>query len=176
MREIAELKAARDVFLEETTMLNARNEELAQLNAMYARRMEAALPDSASNGSARKQSNSFEAQQPPQIIQPSATSSTNASFTTDEGLDSRFVKVHKPDQIEAPATLRGKFKWRIKQEHTTVVSPDNNDGRRRGKQHNFQQINVLRFTRCDHCGEKLWGSQARCTGACHKLFVEGCFY
>ena len=39
-REIAELKAVRDVFLEETTTLNARNEELAQLSAQYTRKLE----------------------------------------------------------------------------------------------------------------------------------------
>jgi Rho-type GTPase-activating protein 1/2 len=173
VREVAELKAARDVFLEETTMLNARNEELAQLNAIYARRTEAALPDGISNGSGReKQSNSFERQRLPQVLQPSATASTNTSLTTDESSDSKFVKVQKPDQTDAPATLRGKFKWRMKQEQAATVSPGGD--KRRMKQHVFQQISVLRFTRCDHCGEKLWGSQARCTGAFEQN-IEGCF-
>jgi len=26
----------------------------------------------------------------------------------------------------------------------------------------FQQVSVLRLSKCDHCAEKLWGSQARC--------------
>ena len=38
--EIADLKEARDIFLEETAVLNARNEELAQLNTQYEKRVE----------------------------------------------------------------------------------------------------------------------------------------
>jgi hypothetical protein len=30
--------------------------------------------------------------------------------------------------------------------------------------HAFQQVSVLRLARCDHCGDKLWGSQLRCSG------------
>ncbi|KAG1774707.1 hypothetical protein EV702DRAFT_480387 [Suillus placidus] len=41
IREVAELKAARKMqFLEETTVLDARNEELAQLSAQYVCRIE----------------------------------------------------------------------------------------------------------------------------------------
>ena len=42
IREITELRASRDAYLEETTMLSARNEELAQLHAQYIRRMDTA--------------------------------------------------------------------------------------------------------------------------------------
>ena len=30
-------------------------------------------------------------------------------------------------------------------------------------EHVFQQVSVLRVARCDHCGDKMWGSQLRCT-------------
>ncbi|KAG8911677.1 hypothetical protein FRC00_006022, partial [Tulasnella sp. 408] len=43
IREINELKEARDIFLEETTALNARNEELAELNSQIQRQIEATL-------------------------------------------------------------------------------------------------------------------------------------
>ena len=44
VRELLELKEARDVFLEETAVLGARNEELAQLNAQYERKLELGHP------------------------------------------------------------------------------------------------------------------------------------
>ena len=40
-----ELRTARDTFLEETTVLNARNEELAQLSAQYTRRIDVATSE-----------------------------------------------------------------------------------------------------------------------------------
>ena len=39
-RELADLKGSRDALLEETTVMNARNEELALLNQEYVRRMD----------------------------------------------------------------------------------------------------------------------------------------
>jgi hypothetical protein len=74
-REIAELKAVRDVFLEETTVLNARNEELAQLSAQYVRRMDGATgglskPDLATG----KSSSSFDK---PRSLQQSVSISSH---------------------------------------------------------------------------------------------------
>ncbi|THH15660.1 hypothetical protein EW146_g4855 [Bondarzewia mesenterica] len=165
LREVAELKAARDVFLEETTMLNARNEELAHLNAIYARRTEALIAESVES---EKRSDSFDRQRPAvATIEPSTTVSTSVSAGTDESIDStKYVKVSKAE-VEAPPTLRGKLRWpgRLIKETTpaaAVSTPDNNEGAARSK-HVFQQISLLRFTRCDHCGDKLWGSLVRCS-------------
>ncbi|KAA1471697.1 RhoGAP-domain-containing protein [Dentipellis sp. KUC8613] len=171
LREIAELKGARDVFLEETTMLNARNEELAQLNALYARRMEngtaPARRSADGNSGDEKRSLSLDKPQPPQpAMQPSNTVLTTASLATDESTESKFVKVQKPDPNESPATLRGKFRWRAMREITGASNLAQENNEKGGLKHAFQQLNVLRFTRCDHCGDKLWGSLCRCS-ACN---------
>lgn len=211
LREIAELKSARDVFLEETTMLNARNEELAQLNALYARRTETAPIDNhmvdvppiilermekRSGSFDRQRSNTNGSVNGNNGITASNTVLTNSSsYGGSEESSDKFVKVQKNEvpasgtpagtNVEGTQTLRGKFKWigggggagnRINKENIQVVvnaSPEPpkqslnliqgmDEGPPRGK-HAFQSISVLRITRCDHCGDKLWGSLLRCT-------------
>lgn len=167
-REIAELKAVRDAFLEETTVLNARNEELAQLSAVYTRRVENAteLPARIPQDSFRHSSDNARSQlHQPNLIAPSLSSSTSGSSAVcDE--DSRFIKTSKSDELYTP--IKPKFKWpgtKAKE----LVSPTFNSELNKGKphlEHNFQQLSVLRFTRCDHCSDKMWGSQLRCTGTC----------
>ncbi len=166
-REISELKAVRDVFLEETTVLNARNEELAQLSTQYARRMDS-LPEAqkpelmtrASEDRIRGQTLQMQSQTstPLQGVHPSTTSLTDDSeFKTPNPKFSR-------SEVELPTPSKGKFiKWpgsRAKE----ASSPSPADNRGKQSEHNFQQLSILRFTRCDHCGDKMWGSQLRCTG------------
>ena len=167
-REIAELKAVRDAFLEETTVLNARNEELAHLSAVYTRRAENATesPARALQESSRHSSDNTRSQPHyTNLVAPSLSSSTSGSSTIyDENLESRFIKPSKSDELHTP--LKTKFKWpgtKAKE----LVSPALNAESNKGKahfEHNFQQLSVLRFTRCDHCSDKMWGSQLRCTG------------
>ncbi|KAF8161043.1 hypothetical protein B0H34DRAFT_699173 [Crassisporium funariophilum] len=176
-REIAELKAVRDVFLEETTVLNARNEELAQLSAVYARRIEnppetpAKVPQDSTRNSYE---NSRLQMQPSTLIAPSLSSSTSGSSTIhDENQDSRFIKAPKLDnELHTPA--KAKFKWPGTKAKESV-SPASNVETSKGKahiEHNFQQLSVLRFTRCDHCGDKMWGSQLRCTACSTSIHVR----
>ncbi|KAH8828340.1 hypothetical protein DL96DRAFT_1602759 [Flagelloscypha sp. PMI_526] len=157
-REIQELKGVRETFLEETTVLNARNEELAQLSAQYARRMEMAEP--ASRG---------------------MTGLLQSSVTDEDTMKPNRLVHHK---IEVDATpTKGKFmNWpsrsTSKQKDLPVIStppPSSVELAARSStpkmngsstEHNFQQLSVLRFARCDHCGDKMWGSQLRCT-ACN---------
>lgn len=221
LREIAELKSARDVFLEETTMLNARNEELAQLNALYARRTEAAPIDNHMVDvppiileRMEKRSGSFDRQRTNTngtvngnggISASNTVLTTSSSYGGSEDSADKFVKVQKNElpaggggngapagtNAENAQTLRGKFKWmggggggagnRINKENIQVVvnpSPEPpkqslnliqpmDEGPPRGK-HTFQSISVLRITRCDHCGDKLWGSLLRCTSEYRK--------
>ncbi|KAF8973325.1 hypothetical protein BDZ97DRAFT_1780833 [Flammula alnicola] len=144
-REISELKAVRDVFLEETTVLNARNEELAQLSAVYARRIDNAPETPSKNGN-----DPSDVPRPiPQtnLVAPSLSSSTSASSTVyDENQDFRLRAPRSDNEMHTPAK-GNKFKWPGKA-HI---------------EHCFQQTSILRFTRCDHCGDKLWGSQLRCS-------------
>lgn len=168
-REIAELKAVRDVFLEETSVLNARNEELAQLSAVYTRRMDTVHEtplkddDNPNRASFDKSRGQFHSTTP---LAPSLSSSTSGSSTIyDETIDPKFFRAPKTD-VDLHTPAKGKFmKWpgsKVKD----VVSPSPGMETSKGKahlEHNFQQLSVLRFTRCDHCGDKMWGSQLRCT-------------
>ncbi|KAI0317192.1 hypothetical protein OF83DRAFT_1059040 [Amylostereum chailletii] len=177
LREIAELKAARDTFLEETTMLNARNEELAQLHALYIRRSETTQPTALDPLPSIKEKSSQTFERPstaPAVTNPLQPSNTvNSSLQGEDSMDSnRFVKVQKPlqsEQMDQPGTLRGKFKWRgNNKESAAMVTSFAEEKKEKSRVtklvHSFQQVSVLRVTRCDHCGDKLWGSQARCTG------------
>jgi Rho-type GTPase-activating protein 1/2 len=157
-REIAELQAARDVFLEETTMLNARNEELAQLNAHYMRRIEAA-------SSEPREKHPLD-QRPVANFQPShsANGSPLGASAADDSVDStRYAKGQKQGSSSGDATLRV-FKWRgHNHKDVSPASPAPEGANEKSLyKHTFQQVSVLRFTKCDHCAEKLWGFQARC--------------
>ena len=178
-REIAELKSVRDMFLEETTVLNARNEELAQLSAVYARRIENGheilsrpLPDSA-----RSSHDTPHGYQQSGLIVPSLSSSTSGSSTVYyDGSESTHMKVlTSPPEFSTPA--KGKFKW-PGSKPKEVVSPGSHQENTTRKpvhgEHNFQQISILRFARCDHCGDKMWGSQLRCTGLSAIFTMPGC--
>ena len=170
-REVAELKASREQFLEETTVLNARNEELAQLSAQYVRRIEAsrsATPtmvvgskeELAPDLMREKRSASFDRDR----SQPDLPSMRTSTWV--EEPESKVVKANRPEVTDAlPSTLKSaKFKWPMaKGRDPSLSSIDQIAGGRVA--HSFNQSSVLRFTRCDHCGDKLWGSQFRCSGA-----------
>lgn len=174
VREIADLKTVRDVFLEETTVLNARNEELAQLSAQYARRIES-IPESAPlkpydpkhyDTLQEKRSGSFDKTRPVnQTSQPalphSLSSSTTGSSAYGEENDPKFGKKTDVDS----STPKKFIKWgsKAKDPVTSIVISDSSNRGRSHPEHTFQQLSVLRFTRCDQCGDKMWGSQLRCS-------------
>jgi hypothetical protein len=175
MREISDLKATRDMFLEETTVLNARNEELAQLGAQYTRRMETSNAPPVYRHEAHpppleRKSSSFDngrTQQPgpPPGIQASFSTSTTSSAALSDESHGTFSRSHKNlSEMTSPASRPGKFKWKGSKEKnpSIAVAADHKAPGRR--EHTFQQLSVLRFTRCDHCGDKMWGSQLRCSG------------
>lgn len=182
IREVAELKAAREQFLEETTVLNARNEELAQLSAQYVRRIEtsrSATPtmdiisskDESAANSVREKSASFDREHP-QSDFLSMSSSLNglaapSTTTLVEESEAKFSKASRPEIPDSmPSTLKSaKFKWPMGRGRDPSLSSIDQKGKGRVA-HSFNQTSVLRFTRCDHCGDKLWGSQFRCS-VCH---------
>jgi len=180
IREIAELRSAREQFLEETTVLNARNEELAQLSAQYSRRMEAARSDMPLPPDMppeklqptvlrEKKSTSFDQGRPTQEplfpIQPSlSTGSYHSALTIVDDREIKVIRVPKPDFTDAMPTLKhGIFKWPGYRVKDHMLAPS--DPRSKSNfEHNFQPAGALRFTRCDHCADKLWGgSHFRCT-------------
>ncbi|KAG6917422.1 hypothetical protein DXG01_002507 [Tephrocybe rancida] len=167
-REIAELKAVRDVFLEETTVLNARNEELAQLSAAYSRRMETVPELAPSNGyhdHTRGSSLDYQRVQqsyPPSIAVSHSLSSSTSSTLHDENMDFRSLRAQKQESDHTPSKVKF-MKWGSRAKDVASPPLALAEKKTTPMRHNFQQLSILRFTRCDHCGDKMWGSQLRCT-------------
>ena len=136
-------------------MLNARNEELAHLNAYYIRRIEAA---SSEYPTPVREKQSYERQHPALPLQPSHVVNSSFGASSDESTDlSKYAKAQ-----QKPTT--GVFKWRGNSKEPSASAGQDGPNEKPRSKHTFQfqQVNVLRLSKCDHCGEKLWGSQARC--------------
>ncbi|THU95345.1 RhoGAP-domain-containing protein [Dendrothele bispora CBS 962.96] len=165
-REVMELKASRDAFLEETTVLNARNEELAQLSAQYQRRMAMAVESERKSEEKSRPQHQGHAPQPsiqliPSAPYPLASNPSTSTLGSDEAIDSRYNKLPKIPETEVPTPSKGRLlKWGVSRPKEVAPS----SGKLGRMEHNFQPMSLLRFTRCDHCGDKMWGSQLRCTG------------
>jgi Rho-type GTPase-activating protein 1/2 len=164
LREISELQSARNVFLEETTMLNVRNEELAHLNAHYMRRIEMAASSESLPPVGETQS--FERRRPVQPLQPSHTVNASITLSSDESAESgKYVKVQQVQQKSSTGDAPHRvFKWRGNHKEGSNASLATLDGPNEKPwfKHTFQGISVLRLSKCDHCSANLWGSQARC--------------
>lgn len=178
LREIVELQTARNVFLEETTMLNVRNEELAHLNAHYMRRIEIAASTESLHG---RDTQSFERQRPAQPLQPSHTVNASIGVSTigvssDESAESTRYARAQQKFMSGDAPMRV-FKWRGNNKDANAAALAALDGpnEKTWLRHTFQNVSVLRLSKCDHCGEKLWGSQARCQGMYCGHFQSGVF-
>ena len=150
-------------------MLNLRNEELAQLTQQYLRRMEAAdVPPTTF-----KREKSSQSLDKPRLPQYSGSAS---SSTLNDEAEHKVIRIAKPDTLEVPASSfrPPKFlKWsgKASREHLAkepainIVPPEAMPSKPRStKEHTFQQFSALRIARCDHCGDKMWGSHLRCTG------------
>ncbi|KAJ1304403.1 hypothetical protein OPQ81_005552 [Rhizoctonia solani] len=205
VREITELKEHRDIFLEETTALNARNEELAELNAQIQRQVERELAGTASRPPLSRMDSSSSAI-PTQLSlgtfgkefgvknrqatngNPSASVSSMGTAATaststisipedrDRERDSREDVKRVQEPTTTSSSAKGGFKW-LKGKpgqgsKSTAASANAQAERPKGfKEHNFVQQSVLRFSRCDQCGDKMWGMQMRCSNcnfACHQ--------
>ncbi|KAG8743250.1 hypothetical protein FRC10_012294 [Ceratobasidium sp. 414] len=216
VKEITELKEHRDIFLEETTALNARNEELAELNAQIQRQVEQQvtvtavapppLPHMSSSGTTQLSLGSslkeFGAKSKPPLVGISAPSASVSSVNTTLSMlstltattsnmsaseekerdreEAKVVRIQTPQEPVTATAAKGGFKWlkgkaptkeptmqTISSGKAAAAQPDRPKG---FKEHNFVQQSVLRFARCDHCGDKMWGMQMRCSNcniACH---------
>lgn len=189
-REIKELKAVRDVFLEETTTLNARNEELAKLSAQYIRRLESTSQSADPPVPPAKEVPPHESRMPPERSSSLEKSrgmpptfgtinsfSTASSHTLGEESEIRMPKMARHESAEnANSTPRPQkfMKWpgskaRDPAKDPTLSVPISDGPKGKGRyEHTFQQLTLLRFTNCDHCSDKMFGSQLRCSGKrCH---------
>lgn len=172
-REIADLRETREQFLEESTALAAKNDELSELNAQLSRQAESAQealarargPTIFNKGVRTHPSGS-----------PSLSSlATSATLQEVPEETARVVKVTKPEPIEAAPARR--FKWYksskgpdMSSVSASISKPlalpqDRRGGMQRPstevgiREHAFQQHSSMRFTRCDLCQEKMWGLQ-----------------
>ncbi len=185
-REIRELKDARDCFLEETAALNRRNEELAQLNAEYERRL-----DSSNAGHSKaksitppqpKQSMDSWRSRPspaPPIVNAASTASTASTATLfDESSDESRTQKSRTDVHDTPQPKgRGiQLRWPMNKVKELPTMQGQMNGGKKRLEHTFQQMSMLKLGKCDHCGDKLWGTaQVRCSGmSSSSLFLLNC--
>ena len=157
-REIHELKEERNICLEETTALNARNEELAELNSRMARQIE-----SGARGAVPHAWSPMQQQGPstPKItpLPPVPHNSGYISSTMSVGTS---ATLHE-ERDEPRATPTDRKKWfKTNREAARFMSDGPPVPEKENLRHNFQQLTILRFARCDHCGDKMWGTQLRC--------------
>lgn len=194
VREIADLKEARDIFLEETAVLNARNEELAQLNTQYEKRVEQlkekSLPplQPGVNWKVQQQQLQQLQAQAPAIVNTTSTSSTatlidenGSSEGRHRGAAAAKLDLNSSNNINNDINGQVKrFRWPGNSGKSNVLGVAGaataggvgESGKKKHKvEHAFQQLSILRFARCDLCGDKMWGSQVRCTGMFFSPFL-----
>ncbi|KAG8832250.1 hypothetical protein FRC18_005327 [Serendipita sp. 400] len=187
-REISELKQAKELWLEETTALTSRNDELMELNMALTRQHEQLQSSSKPRPPERKASKPTTLPTLPasssQSTPVSASSTVYASVASIPSYveEDRSAKSAKSDS-EAGNTLR-KFPWFKGKDLNAAardaaaslaklqnsMAPIPPEKTKPILRHNFQQQSVLRFARCDYCGDKMWGTQLRCSNcstACH---------
>lgn len=175
-REINELKEVRDSIMEETTALNARNEELSDLNTQIARKLESSAPTGTKAAPAPVPKPKLSStQSAPNTNGPK--SSFDASQLQNVDGDDKTLRAPKPVETHEHHTAKpGKFKWYKGKENTAPrtdtlgISVSSEKGRLTAAVHNFSQMSILRMARCDHCSDKMWGSQLRCQGE-HMVFT-----
>lgn len=86
-----------------------------------------------------------------------------SAYSSTDDLESR--KIIRVDETPTPSRGGNKvFKWGSRKESTSVLQSGTEKGKVGHLEHSFQPLSLLRFTRCDHCGDKMWGSQLRCSG------------
>jgi hypothetical protein len=179
-REIGDLRDTRNLYLEESVALSAKNEELADLNTRLSKQTEA-MQDMINRH--HRQPHLHSARQ--HISGSPSMSSITTSATLHELPEDMLkgIKAMKIEPLEtAPAARRFKNKWYKSSkgpeiQHTTSASiskpltgniervkarPSHDPGLR---EHVFQPHSILRFCKCEHCGDKMWGLQEyRCAG------------
>ncbi len=181
-REISELRDTRNLFLEESAALSAKNEELAELNTRLNRQAEVLQDGMNRNRPSAQLIRGHKSHLSGSPSMSSLTTSTTLHETISEESVSKATRPSRSDALEqaAPAS-KNKFKWYKSSKgpdpsgmsasiprpigsapEKGKIRPSHDVGQR---QHIFQQHTILRFSRCEHCGEKLWGLQElRCAG------------
>ena len=193
LRELNELKAAKEKSLEEATRLTAQNENLQELNVKMQHQhdtlqsmMKTRPPEKKSKGSGVSGLSN-----PPSTstLHSVASSGTSGTFLEAQE-EARYGKGTRSDTELNPAAALRKFGWFKGGGGKDSSSSSSKDATLKelpappmprllsraasppvivekprpsmAPTHNFQQQGILRAARCDHCTEKMWGSQLRC--------------
>jgi hypothetical protein len=194
LRELNELKMAKEKSLEEATRLTVQNESLQELNVKMQHQhdtlqsvMKPRPPEKRSKGSG----GSGLSNPPSTSTLHSVTTSGTWNTLLEAQHEAKYGKGAKSDTESTPATALRKFGW-----FKGGSGKDSSPGPSRDVPHkelpvpplprlpprapsppvvvekakaptalvhNFQQQGILRAARCDHCTDKMWGSQLRCT-------------
>lgn len=191
-REIFELRETRDLYLEESTALSAKNDELAELNTRLTKKFET-LQDTIARQRLPLPVNQFRQKQ--HISgSPSMSSIMTTATISDASDDIRQIRIAQPVHLDNNQS-KGRFKWyksskgpetimastSTSSKSSSLAPPsDKSKGRTSHdigtREHIFQQHSILRFSRCEHCQEKMWGLQelkcAACGVVCHAKCSE----
>ena len=190
-RQLNELKIAKEKSLEEATRLTVQNENLQELNVKMQHQHDT-LQSMMKPRAPEKRSKAFGApglSNPPSISTLHSVTTSNTLMETQE--EARYGKGARSDTELNPAAALRKFGW-FKGGSGKDSSPGSSKdatlkelpappGPRFPPRatsppvvmekpkvpttavHSFQQQGILRAARCDHCTDKMWGSQLRCT-------------
>jgi Rho-type GTPase-activating protein 1/2 len=165
MREIDELTESRKAILEETAALHARIEELSGLSSQMERNNE---------------SNVFQPsyEHPPSPSPPPPPPSNTKLFTVSTSSNMSYSEENNRTLKGRPSeptehSRGGLFKRSKNKEASTPIRSDSSPPSAtingfpkstKSNPHSFTQMALLRVARCDHCNDKMWGSQSRCQG------------
>lgn len=178
-REITELRETRDLYIEEAAALSAKNDELAELNTRLTKQTET------------MQDNLARPRAPSAYMRPGikhhisgspSLSSIATTATLHETPDESFRQQRngRTDPIDAAPAAR-RFKWYKSSKgpepsglsnsisRPLALPPDKSKTRPSAdpgvREHVFQPTSILRFSKCEHCGDKMWVLQeVRCAG------------
>jgi len=186
-REIAELRDTRNLYLEESAALSAKNEDLAELNTRLSRQAEVFQDTMARHrpSPALLRGGKHHMTGSPSMSSLASSSTLHDGNNSEDSL--KTLRTGRPDAMEHAAPSKNKFKWYKSSKGPEAmtgsasvskplgVPPEKNKTRSSHdagtREHIFQQHTVLRFSRCEHCNDKLWGLQelrcAVCGIVCH---------
>lgn len=180
-REISDLRDTRNLYIEESTALSAKNDELTELHQRLLKKQES-LQEGLSR--ARPPTAYLKGHKMHISGSPSLSSLATASLSTlhdvaEDAIRGSKLGNNQATEATAPAT-KNRFKWyksskgpetaisagSISKPLGIVEKPKTRPSHEVSlREHAFQPQTILRFSKCEYCGEKMWGLQElRCTG------------
>lgn len=194
LRELNELKTAKEKSLEEATRLTAQNESLQELNVKMQHQhdtLQSMMKPRPPEKKSKSSGVSGLSNPPSTSTLHSVTTSGTSNTLMEVQEEIRPGKGARSDTELNPAAALRKFGWFKGGGGKDASSGSSRDATLKelpappvpkllpraasppvvverpkalsAPVHNFQQQGILRAARCDHCTDKMWGSQLRCT-------------